>query len=138
MIELTINGKIQPKERPRKGMYGAFYTPQKTRDYAEYIKTVYLQKYRRAIKMQGALSSVMIVFLPIPKSASKKKQEDMIAGKIRPTTKPDIDNIEKSVWDALNGLAYEDDKQIVESYTLKYYAREEKIRITIKELEKIE
>ena len=41
-------------------------------------------------------------------------REFKLSGKMRPTMKPDNDNIAKSVLDALNGLAYVDDKQIVE------------------------
>ena len=33
----------------------------------------------------------------------------------------DLDNIAKTILDALNGIAYEDDKQIVELHCEKYY-----------------
>ena len=37
----------------------------------------------------------------------------MLEWEIRPTKRPDLDNIAKAVLDALNGLAYQDDSQIV-------------------------
>lgn len=46
----------------------------------------------------------------------------MLSGANRPAKKPDCDNVEKAVYDALNGLAYKDDAQIVESGLKKYYA----------------
>ena len=42
----------------------------------------------------------------IPKSASKKKRAAMLAGEIRPTKKPDMDNVVKIIADSLNNLAY--------------------------------
>lgn len=38
-----------------------------------------------------------------------------------PTTKPDGDNILKVVLDALNGLAYDDDRQVVKMCIIKVY-----------------
>ena len=40
---------------------------------------------------------------------------------LRPDKKPDMDNILKAVLDALNKVAYEDDKQVVELIGRKYY-----------------
>ena len=47
-----------------------------------------------------------------------------IAGVIQPTTKPDVSNIVKGIEDALNGIWYKDDSQIVHEYSMKQYARE--------------
>lgn len=58
---------------------------------------------------------------PIPQSLSKRKKREAIAGLIMPTTKPDGDNILKVVMDALNGLAYDDDKQVVKMGIIKVY-----------------
>lgn len=45
----------------------------------------------------------------------------MIDGKIYPLVKPDIDNCIKSIMDALNGVAYKDDKQVVLVRSIKRY-----------------
>lgn len=60
-------------------------------------------------------------FFPIPKSYSKAKRQACIDRELRPDKKPDIDNILKSVLDAMNRVAYEDDKQVVELIGRKYY-----------------
>ena len=52
-------------------------------------------------------------FFEPPKSISKKKRAEMLEGKIWPAKKPDSDNIAKVVLDALNGIAYHDDTQII-------------------------
>ena len=56
-------------------------------------------------------------------------------GNLNPTKKPDADNIGKVVLDALNGIAYEDDKQVIELRVSKQYSEErEGLRITIGEV----
>lgn len=72
-------------------------------------------------------------FYAIPKSFSKKKTEEAESGKIRPLTKPDIDNVVKIVCDALNKVAYRDDTQVIEVVACKYYGKEPKVVIEIDE-----
>ena len=68
----------------------------------------------------------------IPKSYSKHKREQALAGVILP--RQDIDNLTKSVLDALNTVAYADDKTIKEIHAWKRYAEEDEIIVTIEEL----
>lgn len=84
---------------------------------------------------ENAIRAEIKVFMPIPKSDSKKKRELKLSGKIRPTMKPDNDNIAKSVLDALNGVAYLDDKQIVELAVDKKYGEEPYVYVKLIELE---
>ena len=60
-------------------------------------------------------------------------KEEMLAGTISPTKKPDIDNIAKVVLDALNKLAFQDDNQITKLVIEKEYAEEEKIQVKIEQ-----
>lgn len=46
----------------------------------------------------------------------------MLAGQEQPTKKPDWDNIGKIICDALNGIAYADDSQIVLGQMVKKYS----------------
>lgn len=68
----------------------------------------------------------------IPKSYSKPKREQALEGGILP--RQDIDNLTKSVLDALNTVAYADDKTIKEIHAWKRYAEEDEIIIMIEEL----
>lgn len=60
-------------------------------------------------------------YYPIPRGTPKNKRQMMEDGKILPMVKPDLDNVAKSILDALNGLAFMDDKQIVILHTTKRY-----------------
>lgn len=136
MRTFKIPGAVQAKQRPRYSR-GVIYTPQPTVNYEGYVKWCYSDYANKFgwSPLEGPLRAELEVFLPIPKSDSKKKKELKKTGKMRPTVKPDIDNITKSILDALNCLAYADDKQIVECVISKYYSDEPCVYVKLIELE---
>ncbi len=76
------------------------------------------------------LSVKVEAFMPIPASWSLKKQASAASGEIAPTTKPDSDNIAK-MKDALNGVVWRDDSQIVSLLVVKRYSRTPLLRIGV-------
>jgi Holliday junction resolvase RusA-like endonuclease len=74
-------------------------------------------------------------FYPIPNSASKKLQKEMLNGEIKPTTRPDSDNVIKIILDALNGVAFHDDAQVCKILFEKKYGEIPKVCVKIKNLE---
>lgn len=72
---------------------------------------------------EGAMLDVRIIaYYEIPKSTSKKKRREMLEHRIRPTKKPDWDNIGKIVCDSLNLVAYHDDSAVVDAQVRKFYS----------------
>ena len=132
MIKLTIPGEPVAKGRPRVTRYGT-YTPEKTKNYETLVKELYFVKHKQTL-FEGELKINIKAYFRIPKSASKKKRAEMISGKIRPTKRPDWDNVGKTVTDALNGVAYEDDSQIVSATVEKYYSNEPRTEIKIERI----
>lgn len=127
MIEFTYYGEIRGKGRPRFRKIGNFvstYTPTETRDYEMSIKESFLVECADSERFYNGeqLAMELQIYQAIPKSVSKKKAQEMLEDKVKPTKKPDIDNILKSVCDALNKVAYTDDTQIVEMKIQKHYA----------------
>ncbi len=76
--------------------------------------------------LEGRLSINIIAYLKIPKSTSKAKVEEMLENKISPTKKPDVDNIAKSILDAMNNFVFKDDNQVSKISVEKRFALEEK------------
>ena len=67
----------------------------------------------------------LIVFYPVPDRWSKSKQQKAFYRPIRHRMRPDIDNVKKTVMDALNGTFYQDDSQVVELFYVRtLYAQE--------------
>jgi Holliday junction resolvase RusA-like endonuclease len=50
-------------------------------------------------------------------------------------SRPDKDNLEKFVYDALNGIFYKDDAQIVHTLSLKRYAEQPCVYVEIEEIQ---
>ncbi|HII95328.1 MAG TPA: RusA family crossover junction endodeoxyribonuclease [Candidatus Methanofastidiosum sp.] len=125
-------GKARPRITTINNHARSFQTA-KQNAVENYIKMAYLET-ADGIYFNGALAVRITAYFPIPKSASKKKRDEMLSGIIRPVIKPDCDNILKCVEDSLNKIAYDDDKQIVDSHILKYYSDRPRTVIEIKEL----
>jgi len=135
MISFEIEGEPVGKGRPKFSSRGGFaraYTPKKTIDYEKKVKECYLDQI--GTKFEGALQVKITAFCPIPKSTSKKNRAKMLAGEIKCTKKPDIDNIAKIILDALNGVAYEDDKQVISIEVNKMYGEVPKVAVSLLEL----
>jgi len=79
-----------------------------------------------------ALGLIVEAYFAIPMSASRKKREGMLAGTLRPTGKPDLDNVLKVVADSLNGIAYRDDAQIAWAMVTKLYSDRPRVEVTLR------
>ena len=131
-MKITIPGPPCAKQRPRMTKNGHTYTPEKTVNYETLVRQLYIQATKEY--HDGALRLVVNAFFTIPKSTSKKKREKMLQGIIRPTKRPDWDNIGKIASDALNAIAYRDDSQIVDATVRKWYSDEPRVEVEITEL----
>lgn len=119
-----IQGEPMGKGRPRFTKVGRTYTPKETSNYENWVKLCFKETYPYATPTEERLRVYIDAFFTIPKSFSKKKKELAYDALISPTKKPDCDNIAKIILDALNGIAYKDDKQVVKLQVNKYYSEQ--------------
>lgn len=136
MIILTIPGKPMGKQRARAVSMGKFtkvYTPKETVNYETLIKELFIITYPHHVPIDGPVTMQINVYYPIPKTTSQKKRQAIRLNELRPTVKPDIDNVIKIICDALNGLAYVDDNRIITIQADKYYCDQPRVEIKIKE-----
>lgn len=134
-----VPGKPQGKARARtvynKNLsHSVSYTPENDLLYENLIKAMYINaaKGTKFDKEIPVALRIVARFEP-PKSTSKKKTQQMLAGEIPVLKKPDMDNIVKVVADALNGVAYRDDTQIVFVAAKKTYSAEEGLDVIVEE-----
>lgn len=126
MIRFTIHGEPQGKGRPKfskRGNIAIARTPEKTVIYENLVRMEYQRQcgnFRFGDDEQ--LCMTVNAYYAIPKSVSKAKKQAMLNGKIKPTKKPDVDNVLKVIADSLNQIAYRDDAQIVRAIINKRYA----------------
>lgn len=102
---IEIPGKPQPKQRPRLARNGAIYTPAATQAYERLVARH--AKLAGAKPVSGPVHVEITSMFAIPKSWSKKRKA---AAEGQPhISRPDLDNLVKSVLDGLNGVAFADD-----------------------------
>lgn len=135
-IKLVIPGTPMAKQRPRVLKNGITYTPKQTVNYETFVKQLYIMEHQQK-RIEGPIKATITAYMPIPKSTSKKRKKLMQENKILPTKKPDWDNVGKIITDALNGLAYDDDKQIVDARVIKLYSDNPRVEVELEELEAI-
>lgn len=136
-INFEVEGKPFGKQRPRvihRGGFSRAYTPPETVAYEKKVKNSY-ENIAKNIQMNKPIEANIIGIFPVPKSISNKKRNYLINNKIHHISKPDCDNIAKSILDALNGVAYKDDSQICKLSVEKYYGKVPKVIVSLKEIE---
>ena len=126
----TIPGEPQGKARHRTTKTGRTYTPAKTVEYENLIRQCFLATNEQE-RLEGQITANIQAFFSIPKSASKKQREQMLMGDIRPTKKPDADNVAKSILDACNKIAYSDDSQVVKLLVEKHYGETPRVVVEL-------
>ena len=133
MIEFTVEGRPVGKARPRVTRNGT-YTPKKTKDYEDLVKWSCRSKYKGE-PLKGPLRIEIVFYMYIPKNTSKARIKKKLNDERLPTKKPDFDNLTKSITDAINGIAYEDDSQIVEAHIYKKFGKEPRAEVRITEMD---
>lgn len=129
MIKLNIPIEPVSKARPRVTRSGHTYTPKKTKDFQTQVGWHFKKCCPNHKPITSLISMCLTLTFKVPKSYSKQKTLDALEGKI--TNNKDVDNLAKSVLDALNGLAFIDDRQVVELYVKKEYGLANNIEIKI-------
>ena len=110
-------------------------TPKKTVIYENEVKEVYRLQCDNYRSPDGAMLDMRIIaYYRIPKSQTKRNKELMKKQLLRPTKKPDMDNVVKIIADSLNQIAYRDDTQIVDCQCRKFYSDNPRVEVTIKEV----
>jgi len=111
IYHVFVEGIPRPQYRARKGKYGNFYSPDPS-GWKEVIQGYFLQNKQPVIKGPVFLT----IFFYFHKNGMKENERKLH------TQKPDKDNLEKAVMDALTGIEiWNDDCQVYGSTTIKVW-----------------
>ena len=138
VAELYVPGVPVAQGRPRITTIGGHpraYDPAKSASYKNYVALAAAVVMTGRTLAQGPLCVEMRITLPVPASWSKKKRTEAMQNLVRPTVKPDIDNLIKTVLDSLNGIVWHDDKQVVSVFASKSYAAKPCLRVWVRDME---
>jgi Holliday junction resolvase RusA-like endonuclease len=125
LVTFHVPGIPVGKQRPRISTRGGFvrsFTPPKTVSYEGLVSLAAERSMAGRDLLTGPVAMSLKITLPIAQSWSLKKKNAALRGEIRPTGRPDLDNIAKAISDACNGIVYGDDSQVVLLTASKHYA----------------
>lgn len=136
ITSFVIEGDPVAKGRPkfaRRGKFVSVYTPEKTKTYEAKVAEVAMIAMGDHDPLETPIVVCVYISMAVPASYSKKRRKDCLDKIERPLKKPDIDNVAKGITDAMNGIVYQDDCQIVSLHVTKVYATESSVSIFISE-----
>lgn len=137
-VIFSVPGRPQGKARARTVINNGrvhTYTPDKTAEYEKLVKTIYRQASKGQMMDDGPIMVTITAVFEPPASVSKKQLEAMLDGRSFPQKKPDLDNILKIILDALNGVAYADDKNVIGVVGKKEYGMSARVEVKLEILE---
>ena len=142
MIVIELNEPPQGKGRPRfrvvktrgGAVFGNAYTPINTRKFEGRLQAAAVSVMNGRQPLDGALVVVIRAFMPVPQSWPRRKRDAALTGVLQPTTKPDWENIAKTL-DAFNGVVWIDDRQIVDGRVIKSYSEKPGLMVEVKPVE---
>lgn len=111
----VIPGPPVAKGRPKfamRGGKGMAYTPEKTRAWEKAARLIVSAGMKGNPPLEGPIDAELWFGLPRPKTVKRK----------HPAVKSDIDNFIKNAFDAMNGIAFVDDCQVVRVNARKEYS----------------
>ena len=134
--QLFFNFEIEPvpQLRPRvssRGGYVRVYDPPKVKNFKNLLRSLATNQYSRP-PLIGPLSVSLTFYRPVQKSISKTEREQRLSNESKPVVKPDTDNYIKATLDALNGVLWHDDAQIVKITGEKRYGDHPRITVSVK------
>jgi Holliday junction resolvase RusA-like endonuclease len=133
-VAFTIPGEPQGKGRSRIVKIGGFSrmaTPAKTVAYEGLVAMAAQQAMAGGQPFVGACAVEVECVFAMPKSMTKKHRIEALAGRMRPTKKPDGDNVLKAVCDGINGVVWVDDVQAVDSRVIKRYGETPCVQVRV-------
>lgn len=142
VVIVELLGAPQGKGRPRfrvvkpkrGGEFVNTYTPSATRKYEEQLRAEAVRRMGARPPLSGALAVVVHAYMPIPESWPRRKRQAALDGLVYPATKPDWENIAKTL-DAFNGVVWEDDRQIVDGRVIKVYSDKPALFVEVRTVE---
>ncbi len=140
MIEIEIPGKPIAKKRPkfaRRGKFVQTYNPQESEE-GKIRWEAYRQLPDGWKPLKTPIKIITIFYIERPKSHYGTGKNSSIIRKTAPAmplSKPDIDNLQKIIYDCLNNVIWCDDSQICEAIGKKYYSDIPRTTIRVEEID---
>ena len=132
MTIFNVYGEPVPKKRPRFTRTGRTYTPKETMAYEAEVARMAKSAMGSSEPLETPVAVYIYVNYAVPASYTKKRTEACLKRLERPK-RHDLDNVAKAVLDAMNGIVYVDDVQVVSLHVTKRYDTISSVHVCVKE-----
>lgn len=129
------SSRIGTDKSGKQRVFTRHYTPEETIVYENLVRLAAQESMRGAAPFERPIALTVAIYLPIPQSWSKKKQEKARVGAVGATKKPDADNVLKALKDGMNGVVYVDDARITDVTLQKRYALSPRVDVIARALD---
>ena len=122
VITFSAAGEPRGKGRPRVFVQAGraiATTDPRTREYEASLRRIAVDVMGAREPLEGPLSLSLRFRLSPPASMTKRQRAAVLAGEQPYFGRIDVDNCAKAIADALNGVCWRDDKQIVRLFATK-------------------
>jgi len=131
---VEIPGEPRGKQRAGRNRFtGHSYTPAETENAEAWVRSCIWQQVGKPM-LAGAVELELVTIRSVPPSWSQRKRHAALSGLLRPTGKPDADNLLKLFCDASNGLLWADDAQVSDATVRKRYGPEAKMVARVRQV----
>ena len=131
-ISFEVLGNPVPQSRPRFTKQGRAYDTKACKAYKRKVAIAAKAAMSAQEPLQGAVACYMMFYMPIPKSTSKKRRQELIGDYVIKQV-GDVDNLAKIVMDGANGIVYDDDAQVSALFAKKVYGEDPKVEVEFEE-----
>lgn len=134
MLIIEIHSTPKPQKQTRFHLQkGKFFASDPSKTEKEQIQWQ-VRPYAPQNPFTGPIHLELTFLLPIPTTATKIMKKGMSNGIVHHLKRPDIDNLSYLIVNALKGIIYEDDCQIVDLNLHKRYGEEAKTIVKVWEI----
>lgn len=137
-VAFVVPGEAVGKGRPRVttiGGHARMFTPAKTASYENLIAIAAQTAMAGRELIAGPVLMELKIIVSVAQSWSKKKRAEALAGEVKPTKKPDIDNVLKAICDGINGIVFKDDVQVTNVSMSKKFGETPAVMVRVVPLE---
>lgn len=134
-MELVFDIEPVQQARPRATRLGKgirLYDPAQVKTFKLQLRA--LARAKRVKRFDESIEVELKFYRKVQTSVSHLEHDRRISGVHRPIVKPDVDNYIKATLDALNGVIWKDDAQIVTLKAAKYYSDHPRIEMKVEGL----
>lgn len=133
---MILDIEPKPQSRPRFTKFGKPYDTKDMKIWRNTCRLLVKNQFKGHTMLEGAVKVKARFYIEPPEYIKKvkKNQQALLDETIPVDKKPDLDNYEKSLYDSMSGIAFQDDGRIALHDVGKFYSLNPRIEVELEEI----